>query len=237
MMTDEITGIIKRYEEKQIASKEQLETKDEYKKRISALMKEQQEKFTIYLMNIIQYGMLRNDKVKYDIEQQSFIFKKNKFVDIQTRVGDINAILDGFTFIIEKENLGTYIGENVFGVKREIQKQKYTRYSIIPINYKSLNEFSKGDDFIIQYKCNKDNAKDIINDVILVIDFTPTIYSTYKDSNFYSFTTTNRSTRQPTIESPYEIESYGHYLFVKILAFYFVNQQTGEILKTINIKQ
>ena len=227
--SNEIVGIFKQYEGTSLY-RGQYETKSEFDKRVNEIKATQQKTFAVQLPVVARrshyiYSM------RYDIDSQSYKYNKSgKFSDVRTSM-NIGSI-DNFTFIADIKKTGSYIAENQFGVKKEVIHEEYIDYSISPANHNGLNELIKKDNLLLEYKCDRDTAKELGDNVILVIEFAPVMLG---DEKFQRYIVSDSTTKPPTMSSPVERKSNYRYIFANILAFHFVNQQTEEILKTIRI--
>ncbi|MCL1890075.1 MAG: hypothetical protein FWF99_06210 [Desulfovibrionaceae bacterium] len=203
----------------------EFEKKEDYESRIKNIENENIKQFTIKLNGITPYSR----EFKYNIDKEEFVFE---------------AFSTDFMLVYEVTNLGSYSGENAFGVKKDIKKEERNIYSIKFNNIDKKSKCFKNDKFTFSFKCDPDTAKKIKQNLILIAEAIPSkskvrasalSYLAGNAQETYSYTEETVVNQSPTISDPSDIKSTMYAVYAAARKFTVVNKETGDIIYAFDI--
>ncbi len=165
---------------------------------------------------------------EYDADAQ------NLRISIWTRpIKDYRRMERKFVYVIganakdfEIKDLGSYEGENAFGVKRTIKKRLISHFTIGINNIDSFRGFDNSDyksTFKLLLPVSPAKAKEIRENLAIL----------YVGNLATPFTSLNSSTLEPTIDKPLHDISTNYILIMNLSEIWIYNNLTGEIISKI----
>ncbi len=165
-------------------------------------------------------------KVSYDADAEllTLTLDVKEFTDL---VGKSNYNATVALAPSDYRDLGKYIGENSFGVKREISRSEFDQYRLVVNNLKDfpgIRPRSIGyEAWKIPIKMPATQARDA-KDVLAILYFARLV-KPYLGLDFFD--------KKPKIDSPSEISSTTYYLYANVSEIWIFNSLTGEIYTKI----